>query len=411
MRFRAASWAVLWSVFVAVATPGAPLHGGALAADSFPVATDVSLSGDDSQTRFILELSRKIELRAFTLADPYRVVIDLPQVTFRLPPKAGESGHGLIKAFRFGLVMAGGSRIVFDLAKPALIEKASVSETTAGGPARLSLELANTDRESFLQHVEVENKPARTEDSRASANPAQADARPLVVLDPGHGGIDTGTKGPNGEMEKDIVLQLAERLRQRIEQGGKYRVLMTRTDDTFVPLADRVRFARNANASLFVSIHADALPRREGDAQGASVYTLSDTASDSEAARLADQENRADIIAGVNLKTEPEDVAGILLDLAERETKGFSLQFARKLLSDLKTVTRLHKEPLKSAGFRVLRAPDIPSVLIELGYVSNHSDLESLLSETWQNRTADKIAQAIDSYFTTRVAGARAGAN
>ena len=411
MRFRAASWAVLWSVFVAVATPGAPLHGGALAADSFPVATDVSLSGDDSQTRFVLELSRKIELRAFTLADPYRVVIDLPQVTFRLPPKAGESGHGLIKAFRFGLVMAGGSRIVFDLAKPALIEKASVSETTAGGPARLSLELANTDRESFLQHVEVENKPARTEDSRASANPAQADARPLVVLDPGHGGIDTGTKGPNGEMEKDIVLQLAERLRQRIEQGGKYRVLMTRTDDTFVPLADRVRFARNANASLFVSIHADALPRREGDAQGASVYTLSDTASDSEAARLADQENRADIIAGVNLKTEPEDVAGILLDLAERETKGFSLQFARKLLSDLKTVTRLHKEPLKSAGFRVLRAPDIPSVLIELGYVSNHSDLESLLSETWQNRTADKIAQAIDSYFTTRVAGARAGAN
>jgi len=411
MRFRAAIWAVLGFLFVAVAAPGAPPHGRALAADSFPVATDVSLSGDDSQTRFVLELSRKIELRAFTLADPYRVVIDLPQVTFRLPPKAGESGRGLIKAFRFGLVMAGGSRIVFDLTKPALIATASVSETTPDGPARISLELANTDRESFLRHVELENKPPRAEDARAAANPAPADARPLVVLDPGHGGIDTGTKGPNGEMEKDIVLQLAERLRQRIEQAGKYRVLMTRTDDTFVPLADRVRFARNANASLFVSIHADALPRREGDAQGASVYTLSDTASDSEAARLAEQENRADIIAGVNLKTEPEDVAGILLDLAERETKGFSLQFARKLLADLKTVTRLHKEPLKSAGFRVLRAPDIPSVLIELGYVSNHSDLESLLSESWQNRTADKIAQAIDSYFTTRVAGARAGAN
>jgi N-acetylmuramoyl-L-alanine amidase len=411
MRFRAASWAVLWFLFVAVAASGALPHGRVLAADSFPVATDASLSGDDSRTRFVLDLSRKIELRAFTLADPYRVVIDLPQVTFRLPPKAGESGRGLIKAFRFGLVMPGGSRIVFDLTKPAVIETASVSETTPGGPARISLDLANTDRESFLRHVELENKPSRPEDPRAGANPVQADARPLVVLDPGHGGIDTGTKGPNGEMEKDIVLQLAERLRQRIEQTGKYRVLMTRTDDTFVPLADRVRFARNANASLFVSIHADSLPRREGDAQGASVYTLSDTASDSEAARLADQENRADIIAGVNLKTEPEDVAGILLDLAERETKGFSLQFARKLLADLKTVTRLHKEPLKSAGFRVLRAPDIPSVLIELGYVSNHSDLESLLSETWQNRMADKIAQAIDSYFTTRVAGARAGAN
>ena len=156
---------------------------------------------------------------------------------------------------------------------------------------------------------------------------------------------------------------------------------------------------------------ADALPRREGDAQGASVYTLSDTASDSEAARLADQENRADIIAGVNLKAEPEDVAGILLDLAERETKSYSLQFARKVLAELKTATRLHKEPLKSAGFRVLRAPDIPSVLIELGYVSNHADLQSLLSDAWQNRTADTVAQAIDSYFTTHVAGPRTGAN
>jgi len=412
MRFRAASWAVLCLFFAAAAAAAeAPPQQGGSAGDSFPVATDARLGGDDSQTRFMMELSHKVELRAFTLADPYRVVIDLPQVTFRLPPKTGETGRGLIKAFRFGLVMAGGSRIVFDLAKPARIEGIAVAETTPGGPARLALELAGTDRESFLRRIELDSRPARSDVPSAAPGAAPSDARPLVVLDPGHGGIDTGTKGPNGEMEKDIVLKLAERLRERIEKAGKYRVLMTRTDDTFVPLGDRVHFARNANAALFVSIHADALPRREGDAQGASVYTLSDTASDSEAAQLAEQENRADIIAGVNLKTEPEDVAGILLDLAERETKGFSLQFARKVLAELKTVTRLHKEPLKSAGFRVLRAPDIPSVLIELGYVSNHSDLESLLSETWQNRTADKIAQAIDSYFTTRVAGARAGAN
>jgi N-acetylmuramoyl-L-alanine amidase len=412
MRFRAAKWAALSFLFVTAATAAeAPAEGAAAAADSFPVATDARLGGDDSQTRFVVELSRKTELRAFTLADPYRVVIDLPQVTFRLPPKTGDVGHGLVKAFRFGLVMAGGSRIVFDLTKPALIEGASVTETAPGGPARLSLELANTDRESFLRRAELDTRPARADAAPPVPAAASGDARSLVVLDPGHGGIDTGTKGPNGETEKDIVLKVAERLRQRIEKAGKYRVLMTRTDDTFVPLADRVRFARNASAALFVSIHADALPRREGDAQGASVYTLSDTASDSEAARLAEQENRADIIAGVNLKTEPEDVAGILLDLAERETKGFSLQFAHKLLADLKTVTRLHKEPLKSAGFRVLRAPDIPSVLIELGYVSNHADLQSLLSDAWQNRTADMIAQAIDSYFTTHVAGARAGAN
>jgi N-acetylmuramoyl-L-alanine amidase len=399
MRFRAATWAVLSFLFVVAATAAeAPPEGVGAGADSFPVATDARLGGDDSQTRFVLELSRKTELRAFTLADPYRVVIDLPQVTFRLPPKMGDVGRGLVKAFRFGLVMAGGSRIVFDLTKPARIDVASVTEAAPGGPARLSLELISTDRESFLRRAELDTRPARADAVPPVPAAAAGDARSLVVLDPGHGGIDTGTKGPNGETEKDIVLKVAERLRQR-------------TADTFVPLADRVRFARNASAALFVSIHADALPRREGDAQGASVYTLSDTASDSEAARLAEQENRADIIAGVNLKTEPEDVAGILLDLAERETKGFSLQFAHKLLADLKTVTRLHKEPLKSAGFRVLRAPDIPSVLIELGYVSNHADLQSLLSDVWQNRTADTIAQAIDSYFTTHVAGARAGAN
>jgi N-acetylmuramoyl-L-alanine amidase len=412
MRFRAAKWAALSFLVVTAATAAeAPVEGAAAAADSFPVATDARLGGDDSQTRFVVELSRKTELRAFTLADPYRVVIDLPQVTFRLPPKTGDVGRGLVRAFRFGLVMAGGSRIVFDLSKPARIEAASVTETAPGGPARLSLELASTDRESFLRRAELDTRPARADAAPPVPAAASGDARSLVVLDPGHGGIDTGTKGPNGETEKDIVLKVAERLRQRIEKAGKYRVLMTRTDDTFIPLADRVRFARNASAALFVSIHADALPRREGDAQGASVYTLSDTASDSEAAQLAEQENRADIIAGVNLKTEPEDVAGILLDLAERETKGFSLQFARKVLADLKNVTRLHKEPLKSAGFRVLRAPDIPSVLIELGYVSNHADLQSLLSDAWQNRTADSIAQAIDSYFTTHVAGARAGAN
>ena len=212
-------------------------------------------------------------------------------------------------------------------------------------------------------------------------------------------------------MEKDIVLDFAGRLRERIEKTGKYRVLMTRTDDTFVPLGERVHIARNAGAALFVSIHADALPKKEGDAQGATVYTLSETATDSEAARLAEQENRADVIAGVDLKDEPDDVAGILLDLAQRETKTFSVQFAHRLVSELKGATRLHKNPLKSAGFKVLRAPDVPSVLVELGYVSNKDDLQSLLSDTWRDRTATSVAQAIDAYFSTHVAGTRAGAN
>jgi len=287
-----------------------------------------------------------------------------------------------------------------------------VIDAAEGDPARLVLDLVATDRESFLRRIALTNRLAGPELPRADRPQAMSgDPRPLVVLDPGHGGIDTGTKSSGGELEKDIVLNVALRLRDRLEKAGKCRVLMTRTDDTFVPLADRVRMTRSAGASLFVSVHADALPRREGDAQGASVYTLSETASDSEAARLAEKENRADVIAGVDLKTEPDDVAGILIDLAERETKSFSLQFAHKLVGELKTATRLHKTPLKSAGFRVLRAPDVPSVLVELGYVSNRQDLQSLLSETWRNRTAETIAKAIETYFATHMAGAGAGAN
>ena len=411
MAVRAASWAFL-GLLCAVASSAAERPPATSAADSFPVATAARLAGDESRTRFVMDFSRTIDLHAFTLADPYRVVIDIPQVIFRLPPKTGESGRGLIKAFRFGLVMQGGSRLVFDLAKPARIEKASVIEAAEGDPTRLVLDLVATDRESFLRKIALTNRLAGPELPRTDQPQAKSgDPRPLVVLDPGHGGIDTGTKSSGGELEKDIVLNVALRLRDRLEKDGKCRVLMTRTDDTFVPLADRVRVARTAGASLFVSIHADALPRREGDALGASVYTLSETASDSEAARLAEKENRADVIAGVDLKTEPDDVAGILIDLAERETKSFSLQFAHKLVGELKTATRLHKTPLKSAGFRVLRAPDVPSVLVELGYVSNRQDLQSLLSEPWRNRTAETIAKAIETYFATHMAGTRAGAN
>jgi N-acetylmuramoyl-L-alanine amidase len=415
MAVRATSWAFLGLLFAVAASAAerpAPPAPRTPAADSLPVATDARLGGDESQTRFVMDFSRKIDLRAFTLADPYRVVLDIPQAIFQLPAKTGEVGRGLIKAFRFGLVMQGGSRMVFDLAKPARIEKAFVVDATDGAPARLVLDLVATDRESFLRRIAVDSTLSRADLPRAKGVEAKnGDPRPLVVLDPGHGGIDTGTKGPGGVEEKDIVLNFAQRLRDRVEKTGKYRVLMTRTDDTFVPLADRVRIARDAGAALFVSIHADSLPHGEGDAQGASVYTLSETATDSEAARLAEKENRADVIAGVDLKSEPDDVAGILLDLAERETKSLSIQFAHRLVGDMKSAARLHKTPLKSAGFRVLRAPDVPSVLVELGYVSNRQDLESLLSESWRNRTADSIAQAIDSYFAAHMAGAHAGAN
>ena len=378
---------------------------------AFPVATDSRVGGDDAQTRFVVDLSQKIDLRAFTLADPYRVVIDLPQVTFNLPPKTGETGRGLVKAFRFGLVMQGGSRIVLDVAKPVRIDKAFVVDAAAGQPARLVIDLAATDRDSFMKTLAAEGRPVRATTTGALERDAvrTGDPRPIVVLDPGHGGIDNGAVAASGVMEKDIVLQFAILLRDQLEQSGRYRVVMTRTEDAFIPLVDRVRMARIRQAALFVSIHADAIKKGEGEAQGASVYTLSETASDAEAGRLAESENRADVIAGIDMSHEPGDVADILIDLAQRETKAFSLHFAKSLVANMKKVARMHKNPLKAAGFRVLKAPDVPSALIELGYVSSRDDLKLLTSGAWQSKTAAAIGLAIDNFFSARVAGASAG--
>ena len=393
------------------AEKGVTVSAASASAEASVVATDMRIGGDDKQTRFVVDLNRKIDLVAFTLADPYRVVVDLPQTTFTLPAKAGEQARGLVKAFRYGLIMQGGSRIVLDTKGPVRLEKAFVLDAAEAQPARLVLDLIATDRTSFMRNIALVNRPSHSTSIKPSEAPPKADgdARPLIVLDPGHGGIDNGTKGSGGELEKDVVLAFAQTLREKLESSGKYRVAMTRSDDTFIPLAERVRFARSRNAGLFISVHADALPRREGQAEGATVYTLSENASDAGAARLAEAENKADVIAGVDLTTEPDDVANILVDLAQRETKTFSMQFARTLVGELKAAARLHKHPLKSAGFKVLLAPDVPSVLLELGYMSTKDDLKQLTSAAWRARTAQALAQAVDSFFTPRVAGAGAG--
>jgi N-acetylmuramoyl-L-alanine amidase len=392
---------------VAAAESGVAMRNLDSPKDSMPVATDVRLGGDNNKLRFVVDLSRKVDLAVFTLADPYRVVVDLPQLVFKLPPKAGEHGHGLVKAFRYGLVMRGGSRIVLDTKRPVKVDKAFVLDAAQGQPARLVLDLTATDRASFLRNIALSDRRGHAVATKSDIVPkADGDPRPLIVLDPGHGGIDNGAKAASGEQEKFVVLAFALTLRDKLERGGKYRVAMTRNDDTFIPLGERVRFARARNAALFVSIHADFIPRREGQAEGASVYTLSDRASDEEAGRLAEAENKSDVIAGVDLSEEPDDVASILIDLAQRETKTYSVQFARTLVGELKPTTRLHQHPLKSAGFKVLKAPDVPSVLLELGYMSTKDDLNHLKSPEWRARTADSLVHAIDTFFAPRLAGA-----
>ncbi len=258
------------------------------AVDGPAIATDARLAGDDKQTRLVIDISHKIDMRAFALADPYRVVIEIPQVDFRLPPDTGEHGRGIIKAFRYGLVMSGQSRIVLDLTGPVRVTKAFVLDPVDGQPARMVLDLIAVDRDTFLRAAAIDNhlpRPAERGPAHFDREEHTTDSRPVVVLDAGHGGIDPGTRAPSGELEKDLVLEFASTLRAKLEATGKYRVMMTRTDDTFVELSERVRFARQQQAQLLISIHCDALARGEGEAEGATVYTLSDKASDSSTSR------------------------------------------------------------------------------------------------------------------------------
>ena len=412
-----------WSLFCAAACVclgPSPLRAAEqqtpATAAGYPIASDARLAGDTKLTRFVLDLDKAIQFRAFVLDDPYRVVVDIPQVSFRLPPGTGATGRGLVKAFRYGMVMPGGSRIVFDLTGPARIANSTMLDTANGQPPRLVLELEEVDRAAFVQGLRAEARPelkpgipdshpSATQNTPGTKPAGPPDTRPVVVIDPGHGGLDNGTQA-SGEIEKNLVLAFGLALRDRLEKNGKYRVVLTRTDDTFITLDDRVRIAHDQKAALFVSIHADYLPHNEGDVQGATIYTLSDKASDAEAERLAEAENRADAIGGVDLGEEPTDVADILIDLAQRETRTFSNRFARVLMGQMKTTVRMHKHPLKSAGFRVLKAPDVPSVLVELGYVSNKSDLEHLVSESWRSKTVGSIAQAIDIFLAKRLATA-----
>jgi len=373
------------------------------------------------------------------MTDPYRVIIDLPEVSFQLPPGSGSDGFGLVTQYRFGIIGEGKSRVVLDTDGPVLIANSFLMKPEGGNPARIVVDLIRTDEANFNKvraaEPQAESAPGAAHSSPPGSQQSQADpdlakdivkprpkpgsgdaveiakkpqppirddGRRLIVIDPGHGGIDPGAVGVDGIREKDVVLAFGQALRDRLQALGKYEVVMTRDDDRFVTLRDRVRVARDHQADLFVAIHADTI--RGQSARGATIYTLSDKASDAEAEALAQKENRADIIAGVNLAAENEEVTDILIDLAQRETKHHSLAFARKAVGQLKSVTQLTGRPMRSAGFVVLKAPDVPSILLELGYLSSRADVRLLTTEKWQSEVAGALAKAIDGYFSTEVA-------
>jgi N-acetylmuramoyl-L-alanine amidase len=370
-----------------------------------PVALDARLAGDAKKTRLVIDLSRKVEMSAFTIGDPYRVIVDLPDVSFDLPANSGRAGRGLVSAFRYGQIARGKARIVLDTQGPVKIEKAFVQPDFEDQPARLVVDLVPTDPVSFRKNAEA-SKPAETVAAVTQASQKIAPAPPaprekrVVVIDPGHGGNDSGATGVNGEDEKEIVLATGKILRDKLEKTGRYKVIMTRSDDSFVPLEERTAIARANKAQLFISLHADYIPKREGDARGATVYTVSERASDREAARLAEKENKADLIGAPGLKKQSDDIVNILYDLTHRETQNFSALFQRTLVAQMKSGGILmHQDAMRSAGFVVLKSPNVPSVLVELGYVSNADDVKNLTSDEWRDKVADSIAASVDTFF------------
>jgi len=371
--------------------------------DRLVTASGARVTGDAERTRFVIELSEGVEFGTFVLPDPNRVIIDLANVTFDLPAEAGSSAGGMVTAWRYGQFAAGQARVVLDVDRPVAVEHAFFLPPVADQPGRLVLDLVSTSETAFAEAVKA------SRGKRAGAEPALVERsepvtgnRPVVVLDPGHGGVDPGAVGKEGVFEKDVVLAFARKLRDDLMASGEVDVRMTRNDDRFLSLRQRVEVARGYGADLFVSIHADSAP--QAYVRGATVYTLSERASDAQAAAIAARENRSDVLAGIEADDATDEVTDILVDLARRETKVFSHHFAEDVIDELGTAVQLHKNPHRSARFRVLKAHDIPSVLIELGYLSNIHDEQLLTDAEWRDRAATALTGAVDRFFAPRIA-------
>jgi N-acetylmuramoyl-L-alanine amidase len=365
------------------------------------IAAAASVESEGPKTRFKVTLSKAVTAQVSLMERPDRVIIDLPEVAFHLPVEAGRSKEGLIASYRYGLFAPGRSRVVMELTQPAVVSGMTTTPDATGAATILTIELSRADRDEF-RRAAAENAPPAKEAAVPVVQGAK-DARPVIMIDPGHGGIDPGAAASGSIVEKDLVLAFAQRLQKKLEADGRYRVLMTRDKDVFISLGDRVKVAKAAQADLFISIHADSISGGQ-EVRGLTVYTGAERASDADSARLADRENKADAVAGIESTEVADDVSDILAELTLRETRGFSHSFATRLVGMFDSVARLNKNPHRQARFQVLRAHDIPSVLVELGYLSSKQDLDLIMSEEWRGKMVSAISVAVDRFFATRFA-------
>jgi N-acetylmuramoyl-L-alanine amidase len=400
------------------------------AADVHAEATvrDIRIAPSDGGTQVVIDLSRQVSFRHIVLNDPPRLAIDLPEVAWLVPDSFGDQTSGMIKGFRFGRFRPGVSRLVIDVARP--FEISNVFELAANDVHghRIVTEIATAGRNGgspsaaagldFARPILAELPRQQMTDAALTGaagqqtaavvgplrqppeeKPATSTGRRVIVIDPGHGGLDPGAIGKSGVYEKNIVLAIARELRRQLEATGRYKVVLTREDDSTVPLRDRLTIARNAGGELFLSLHADSLVNHP-DVLGAAVYTLSERASSQEAAALARKENRAEILSGGDLSGHEEIVTQILIDLAQRDSNNKSIRFADALVEEISEVTKMARRRRQQAGFVVLKSPDMPSALVELGYLSNPVDERRLDESGYQAQLSRAIVAAINRFFT-----------
>ena len=406
MNSRQYSPMTLASVFALMVTPMAPLQ-----------AAGISGIAIDDQ-KIVVRFDDVIEnASTFLLESPSRIALDVSGAD----PGPPVDGNGLVAQIRQGRFDPTKTRIVFDLSSPAIIRSGSFSPDGR----TLTLGISPTESEDFSSAAKASRKFYLPPEAYRAAPPRSRysltiplgaptkglprprilgpTGRPLVVIDAGHGGHDPGAISPmTGHREKDLALGIAKRVREQLLASGRVRVAMTREDDRFLVLRERSAIARAIKADLFISIHADSAPA--DGASGATVYTLSETASDREAQLLAQRENKADVINGVNLGGQNQEVASILVDLAQRETMNSSAGFATLLKRESAQLVPFRSDYHRMADLAVLKSPDMPSILFEAGYVTNSADVARIASDTGQLRIATGIRKAVEIHFARQLA-------
>lgn len=370
-------------------------------AAALPEIVGVRASTTPERARLVVDVSAPTQFALASLADPMQIAVDLRVGGMRDGLASAPAGEGLIGGFSLEMAEENRARVWLKLTGPAKVSHAYFLEAVDDQPARLVVDMVPASEAEFaaLAARDLQSAVARLEQpAPASGPPAVTEqAKPLIVIDPGHGGADSGAEAANGVKEKDIVLAFSKILQKMLVETGKFDVALTREDDVFLRLEDRVLLARQNKADLFVSIHADYFQQPE--ASGASIYTRDERATDVLDKVLAEQENRVDLIGGFAVPQMQDSVVNILVDLMRREMRRQSYQVAQAIVDEMEPDVRLRRFPVRKANFFVLQAPDVPSILVELGFMSNASDISNLTTEAWRDKVAEALARGITHYF------------